>query len=182
MNVSIARAADALLAGGVVTCPTEGVFGLSCMPDDADAIARLLTIKQRDPAKGLILVASAAEQLEPWMATTSADIPPPNDQQAITWIVPAAASVSSLVRGEHQTIAVRLTTHPVMAALCDAVDSALVSTSANRSGEPVVRNTYVLQRKFAASVDYIVPGDCGGATGPSEIRVLETGEILRAAE
>lgn len=182
MKLSIARAADALLAGGVVTCPTEGVFGLSCMPDDDQAIARLLSIKQRDPAKGLILVAATREQLEPWMAASPDAIPEPIVGQPITWIVPAATQVSPLVRGEHPTIAVRLTTHPVVAAMCDATNSALVSTSANRSGEPVVRNAYSLRRKFSACVDYVVPGACGGATGPSEIRVLATGNVLRAAE
>lgn len=165
-----------------MTCPTEGVFGLSCMPDDDQAIARLLSIKARDPAKGLILVAAEPAQLDGWMAASANDIPTPVKDQAITWIVPAAAHVSPLVRGEHKTIAVRLTTHPVMAALCDAAQSALVSTSANRSGEPVVRNSVLLHRKFSACVDYIVPGACGGATGPSEIRVLATGDVLRAAE
>ncbi len=182
MNLSIARAADALLAGGVVTCPTEGVYGLSCMPDDATAVARLLSIKARDPAKGLILVAASAEQLDGWVAVPTDNIPDPDPARPTTWIVPAAERVSSLVRGEHPSVAVRLTTHPVVAALCDAVASPLVSTSANRSGQPVVRNAYVLRRQFASCVDYIVPGRCGGATGPSEIRVLETDQVLRAAQ
>ena len=75
--------------------------------------------------------------------------------------------------------AVRLTTNPVAHALCNAVDSPLVSTSANRSGQPTARNRFVLQRQFANEVDYIVPGDCGPASGPSEIRDFVSGKVLR---
>ncbi len=89
--------------------------------------------------------------------------------------------MSALIRGTHAGLAVRLTTNPTAAALCDATGSALVSTSANLAGEPVARNRFVLTRKFSRRVDYIVPGDCGPASGPSEIRDLSTGAVLRAA-
>ena len=72
-------------------------------------------------------------------------------------------------------------TNPTAAALCDETGSALVSTSANLAGEPVARNRFVLTRKFRRRVDYIVPGDCGPASGPSEIRDLKTGAVLRPA-
>ncbi len=180
MQISIAHAADVLLGGGVVTMPTEGVFGLSCMPDDEDALLRLLALKRRDPSKGLILIASTREQLLPWMAADVPPIPDPDPTRPTTWIVPAAPAVSSLVRGQHPGLAVRITINPVASAVCDAVDSALVSTSANLAGQPTARNRYVLRRKFGACVDYIVPGDCGPASGPSEIRDLRSGKILRA--
>ena len=57
MSLPINRAADVLLGGGIIAYPTEGVFGLGCMPDNPQALTRLIEIKQRDPAKGLILVA-----------------------------------------------------------------------------------------------------------------------------
>ena len=85
------------------------------------------------------------------------------------------------IRGAHDGVAVRLTTHPVARALCDAAQAALVSTSANISGRPPARNSFVLRRRFGALVDYIVPGDCGRATGPSEIRDLLTGKTFRPA-
>ena len=180
MNLAIAQAADILLGGGVIAYPTEGVFGLGCMPDDPDAVIRLLRIKRRDPGKGLILIASDREQLRDWIAVNPAGLPPPEPAQPITWITPASAQASTLITGGHPGLAVRLTTNPTAAALCDAVGSALVSTSANLSGERVARNRFVLRRKFSACVDYIVPGDCGPASGPSEIRDLGTGEILRS--
>ena len=181
MKLSVNVAAEILLGGGVITYPTEGVFGLGCMPDDPDAIIRLLRIKQRDPAKGLILIASRTEQLAGWIAMDPASLPEPDPAQPVTWIAPAGERTSRLVRGRHAGVAVRLTTNPTAAALCDATDSPLVSTSANLSGENTARNEYILRRKFAHLVDYIVPGRCGPATGPSEIRDLATGTVIRAA-
>jgi L-threonylcarbamoyladenylate synthase len=180
MKPFISRAADVLLGGGIITCPTEGVFGLSCMPDNPAAIKRLLRIKRRDPAKGLILIAATKDQLKDWIDVPVEKIPDANPSQPISWIVPAAVSVSALVRGDHDEVAVRVTTNPVAQALCEAVESPLVSTSANIVGEAPIRNRLILRRKFAGCVDYMVPGDCGPATGPSEIRNLSTGEVLRA--
>ena len=181
MKFSIAVAADILLSGGVVAYPTEGVFGLGCMPDDPAAVARLLRIKRRDPRKGLILIASDAEQLRDWIAMDPATLPEPDPAQPTTWIAPAREYVSPLIRGTNAGLAVRLTTNPTAAALCEATGSALVSTSANLAGEAVARNRFVLARKFSHCVDCIVPGDCGPATGPSEIRDLSTGAVLRPA-
>lgn len=179
MNEFISQAARILLDGGVITCPTEGVFGLSCMPDNPAAVRRLLEIKQRDPAKGLILIAASKQQLRDWVAVAPEDIPDPQAERPVTWIVPAAATVSELVRGEHSGIAVRLTSNPTAHALCVAVDSPLVSTSANLAGEATVEDSEALHRTFGGSVDYVLPGECGPATGPSEIINLQSGKKLR---
>lgn len=179
MNIHLRQAADRLLGGGVVTCPTEGVFGLSCMPDDPDALVRLLLVKRRDPDKGLILIGADADQFDGWIEPGRGTLPPADPDRPVTWLVPAAATVSPLVRGSNPKLAVRLTTHPTARALCKEVDSPLVSTSANVAGEPVARNRYVLRRRFQGLVDCIVPGDCGPASGPSEIRDLETGRVIR---
>lgn len=176
---SIKLAAAVLRDGGLITCPTEGVFGLSCLPDNAAAVTRLLEIKKRDPAKGLILIAASSEQFRDWIAIAPEEIPAPAPEQAITWIVPAAENASSLVRGEHQSIAVRVTSNPIARALCEAVASPLVSTSANLSGEDTVTDSAALSREFAGRVDYIVPGECGPLTGPSSIIDLESGRKLR---
>jgi len=179
MRLSISRAADTLLGGGIIAYPTEGVFGLGCMPDDAGAIVRLLRIKRRDPGKGLILIASHKAQLQNWLATDADRLADPDPSHPTTWIATASDHVLSLVRGDHATIAVRLITNPTAAALCAAVESPIISTSANLSGEAVARNRFVLRRKFGACVDYIVPGECGPASGPSEIRDLATGNTVR---
>lgn len=179
MKPSIAKAADVLLGGGVIAYPTEGVFGLGCLPDDDAAVWRILTIKQRSPDKGLILIAAHRRQLDSWIDIDPDELPDADPQTPVTWIAPATPRVSRLVRGVHSGIAVRLTTNSTAAAICDAVESPIVSTSANIAGRPVARNRYVLRRQFGSCVDYIVPGDCGPASGPSEIRDLATGVVIR---
>jgi L-threonylcarbamoyladenylate synthase len=178
--IAATQASDVLLGGGVIAYPTEGVFGLGCLPDDVDAVARILRIKQRSLAKGLILIAARPEQFDDWIDPAARGaLPGPDPRQPVTWIVPPAARVPALVTGGHSGLAVRITTNPTAAAICEYVDMPIVSTSANVSGRPVARNRYVLRRNFGRLVDFVVPGECGPASGPSEIRDLETGKVLR---
>ena len=179
MSFSIHKAARVLLNGGVIAYPTEGVYGLGCLPGDARAVERILSIKQRDPAQGLILIAADRTQLEPWI-NTNYDLRG-DASHPVTWIVPASAATPIWITGKHDGVAVRLTTHPVAAALCAAAGCALVSTSANISGRRPAANAYVLRRQFHGLVDYIVPGNCGLSSGPSEIRHLQTGTTIRPA-
>jgi len=174
------RASEVLLGGGIIAYPTEGVFGLGCLPDDIGALERVLAIKQRDPRKGLILIAAQPEQLDDWIdPAVRGALPEPDPRQPVTWIVRPAARVPALVTGDNPGLAVRITTNPVAAAICKAVDMPIVSTSANVAGRPVARNAFILRRSFGHLVDYVVPGECGPASGPSEIRELETGRVLR---
>lgn len=170
-----------LAAGGVAAYPTEGVYGLGCVPQSLEGAARILRMKQRRVEAGMLLIASRPEQLERWVARdvdtrrleSSADRP-------VTWVVDPADEVPYWITGQHPGVAVRITAHPVAAALCDATDSAIVSTSANVSGRPPARNAYILRRQFRDRVDAIVPGTCGPAAGPSEIRDFRSGTVLRA--
>ncbi|MDJ0938658.1 MAG: L-threonylcarbamoyladenylate synthase [Woeseiaceae bacterium] len=182
MKAAIRQAADALLAGGVIAYPTEGVFGLGCLADNVAAIERILRIKRRDPSKGLILIASRRDQLEGWVVADDLEqIPEPDPAQPTTWIVRPGEAVPELVRGEHPGVAVRLTGNPTARAICETVDMPITSTSANFSGRPVARNGLVLRRQFGALVDYIVPGACGPARGPSAIKVLGSEQTIRSS-
>ena len=182
LSEPLRRAGRILRGGGVVAYPTEGVFGFGCIPENFGAVSRILAIKDRDPALGLVLIASEIDQLDGWVEQ-SGSLPELQSSSVnpITWIVPATDEVPYWIRGGHPGVAVRITTHPIAAALCDSADSALVSTSANTHGRPPARNSFVLRRRFGALVDYIVPGKCGPASGPSEIRDLTTGKVLRSA-
>lgn len=174
------KAAKVLLRGGVIAYPTEGVFGLGCLPGDIDAVARVLLIKRRDASKGLILIAGSAAQFAGWIdLPASVELPEPDPQKPTTWIVPAGTRVAAVIRGNHTGIAVRITTNPIARSICDAVASPIVSTSANLSGRPVAANQYTLRRQFGDLVDYVVPGCCGPSSGASEIRDLQSGAILR---
>ena len=177
------HAADVLLGGGVIAYPTEGVFGLGCLPDDVAAAQRILDIKDRDASKGLILIAARPEQFDNWVDPDHLQqVPQPDPLQPVTWIVRPSGLLPDIIRGSNPGVAIRITTHPVAAAISDAVDMPIVSTSANVAGQPVARNSIVLRRQFGHLVDYVVPGECGPAAGPSEIRDLESGQVLRPAQ
>jgi L-threonylcarbamoyladenylate synthase len=181
MTMTADKAAEVLLGGGVIAYPTEGVFGLGCLPQDTDAVQRLFDIKKRDPSKGLILIAANASQFDDWIDLPDAVLmPEPDPTQPVTWIVPASSRVPPVVRGDNAGLAVRITTNPVAANICRSVASPIVSTSANLSGQLVAPDEETLRRQFGDLVDYIVPGACGPASGPSEIRELLSGKILRS--
>jgi len=178
--MSADKAAEVLLRGGVIAYPTEGVFGLGCLPDNIDAVKRVLGIKQRAASKGLILIAAHVAQLQNWVALPEGvTLPAPDLANPTTWIVPASNKVHAVVRGDNAGIAVRITTNPIAKAICLAVDSPIVSTSANLSGQDVAPDEDSLQQQFGDLVDYVVPGSCGPATGPSEIRELLSDRVLR---
>ncbi|MDZ7645201.1 MAG: L-threonylcarbamoyladenylate synthase [Woeseiaceae bacterium] len=180
--MAMRRAGRIVRAGGVVAYPTEGVFGLGCRPDDGESVLRIIEMKERDPLQGVLLIAADAAQLDGWVALPD-DAPALAGSAAhpVTWIVPADESVPLWIRGQHDGIAVRITAHPVAAELCRTAGMPLVSTSANIAGRPPARTPYVLRRNFRRLVDFIVPGHCGPARGPSEIRDLATGRTVRAA-
>ena len=177
------RAVEAVSGGGVIAYPTEAVFGLGCDPLEAEAVERILAIKHRDASKGLILIASRLSQLLPFMAALpdaiieklEASWPGP-----VTWVVPAASHVSARITGGRSSLAVRVTAHPVAAALCEACGMALVSTSANRSGQAPARSGLMVRTQLGDAVDCIVPGAVGGLSKPTEIRDAMTGKVLRA--
>ena len=182
LSMPIHRAGRILRGGGVIAYPTEAVYGLGCVPDDLEAVARILDIKDRDPDRGLILIAANPSQLEPWIVMPEdPDLLVSTPERPVTWIVAANPDTPYWITGDNPGVAVRLTTHPVAFALCEATATALVSTSANVSGRPPTRSRFVLRRNFGALVDYIVPGECGPATSPSEIRDFASGRILRPA-
>jgi L-threonylcarbamoyladenylate synthase len=179
-HLRIAR--DVLRAGGVVAYPTEAVYGLGCDPQSRHAVEKLLQLKRRAATKGLILVAASLEQLDPYIAPLTDEIaqrvlstwPGP-----FTWLVPAAEHTAPWLRGEHETIAVRVSGHPVVCALCETFGGALVSTSANWAGHAPARDALTVQRLFGSGVDYILHGPLGGLERPTSIRDARTGMMLR---
>ncbi|HEX4300042.1 MAG TPA: Sua5/YciO/YrdC/YwlC family protein [Gammaproteobacteria bacterium] len=180
---SLRHAVETVSSGGVIAYPTESVYGLGCDPLEQAAVQRIFELKGRDASKGLILIASDIGQLLPFMAKLSdailqkleASWPGP-----VTWVVPAAESLPSWLSGGRDTLAVRVTAHPVASALCRELDMALVSTSANRSGRPPVRTALAVRSLFGDGVDHILPGVVGGLARPTEIREALTGKVLRA--
>jgi L-threonylcarbamoyladenylate synthase len=175
-------AARRLRAGGVVAYPTEAVFGLGCRPRSRTGLRRILGIKRRQATKGMILIGSRLEHLRPYLGGSKPGLDAglaSGDGRATTWVVPAAPGLPRLLTGGRGTVAVRLTRHPVAAALCDALGDALVSTSANRSGTPPLRDARTVRLRLGRELDAVVAGECGHDERPSRIVELATGIVLR---
>ena len=178
----IDAAAEVLRAGGVLAYPTEAVIGLGCDPDNRAAFEKIFALKQRPPEQGVLLIASGFEQIASWI-----DAPPEAIARAqatwpgpCTWIFPRSPRVPEWVAGGHPGIALRVTAHPVAAALCRACGSPHVSPSANLPGHPPARSAQECEAMFGSALDGILQGETGGLLRPTPIADAVTGAIIRS--
>ena len=181
--LTVEQACQQLHQGKVIAYPTEAVFGLGCNPLDETALEQIFSLKNRPKYKGLILIASDWNQLDAFIEWS---LLPENtinrmkqtSSEVITWVVPATSNVSKSLRGEHETVAVRVSQHPIVIDLCFTYGGALVSTSANLSKQEAARTHQDIAAQFANQVDCL-QGELGGANKPSTIMDARTGEKLR---
>ena len=182
MTRFVTRHAAAVLAhGGVALYPTEGVWGLGCDPLSAQAVGKILALKQRAPSKGLVLIAHDVDALGPYLAdaATVSALASKLSPQPTTWVVPTAAWVPDWLTGGRDTLAVRVTSHPVAAALSQALDAPVVSTSANVAGRPAPSRRCGIAPQIFNGVDVRLGGQTGGLTGATPIIDLRSGKQLR---
>lgn len=180
---SVLKAIDALNNKEVIAYPTEAVFGVGCDPDSEMAVMRLLELKQRPMEKGLILIAANFEQLRPYIDDSVL-----SDAQReavfsrwpgpVTFVFPAQASTPRWLTGRFETLAVRVTDHPLVVELCEAYGKPLVSTSANLTGQEPCRTVAEVVAQFGDAFP-VVKGETGGRMNPSEILDALTGELFR---
>ena len=173
---------SAYLAGdGVIAYPTEGVWGLGCLPASVQAVARILALKERRWEKGLLLVAADISQFDDYLMGLD------NDKRCelennwpgpITYLLPDNGVAPRWVVGNNATVGLRVSDHPVVRALCESIGP-LVSTSANLTGRPAALTALQVRQYFGAGVDHFVPGKLGNSIGPSVIKPLGTGEQIR---
>lgn len=178
----IDEAAALLRAGGVLAYPTEGVYGLGCDPDDHAAFDRIFQLKRRPAEQGVLLIAADFEQVRPWLgevpeaALTRAGAAWPGPH---TFIFPRSSRVPEWVAGGHAGIALRVTAHAPSAALCRAFGGPIVSTSANRHGEPPARNAAEIRAIFGDEPDGVLDAPLGGLDRPTPITDAVSGAIIR---
>lgn len=174
-------AIKALQQGELIAYPTEAVWGLGCDPFNEQAVLNLLALKQRPLSKGLIVIGSSWEQLRALTAAIPsqqlhavlASWPGPS-----TWVFPAAKDLPRWLSGDHPSVALRVTAHPVAKALCEAFGP-LVSTSANVSGDIPALTEQGVEAQFGAQISVLVSGALGGLDKPTQIREALTGQVLR---
>lgn len=182
-HVEILEAAEIIIGGGVIAYPTEAVWGLGCDPFSEQAVSKILSLKLRPVDKGLILIGSCADHFSQYLC----GLEPKYLQlfatplsQPTTWLVPDNGFAPRWIVGNHSTVALRITRHPVVSALCNTFGGAIVSTSANPRGLPAAITQIKVDEYFAESLDFYAPGDVLGASRESEIKNLLTGEVIRS--
>lgn len=174
---------QALQQEEVIAYPTEAVFGLGCDPDSEKAVNALLALKQRPWQKGLILIAANYEQLKPYVDDAAL-----TDSQRetifsvwpgpVTWVIPTRPETPRWLTGSFDSLAVRVSDHPLVQQLCSQYGKPLVSTSANLSGQEPCRTTEEVRIQFGSSLP-VLAGLVGGRLNPSEIRDALTGKQFR---
>lgn len=176
---------DVFNGGGIIAYPTEAVFGLGCDPDNEASLNRLLTLKDRPQEKGLILLATEFEQLLPYI-----DVSNISDEMlstilsrwpdGITQLLPKQKTLSPLLSGVFETIAVRITSQSDVVKLCRQTNKPIVSTSANFSGKEPAKTWQTLDPELIKKVDFVVKGETLGHTSPSTIIDVFTGKVIRS--
>lgn len=177
------QAVRALQNGGVIAYPTEAVWGLGCDPFDESAVTRLLRLKRRPVHKGLILVAADLSQIQPLLACLSGEqrrLLSDSWPGPVTWLLPDPANwIPAWVKGRHDSVAVRVSDHPGVRALCAAYGGPVVSTSANPSAAAPAKSKLRVSTYFGSGLDYIMPGKLGGLERPTQIRDLGSNRFIR---
>jgi len=183
-KIPLHSAISILHSGGIIAYPTEAVWGLGCDPANQQAVLKLLALKQRPIEKGLILVAADPVQLDGWARL---DTLPDTRQQAVldawpgpqTWVLPPNERAPHWITGTHSGIAVRVSAHPVVQALCRAFAAPLVSTSANYAGESPARRREQLDLHLISRLDGVVDGETAGLEHATPIYDARSGQRLR---
>ena len=168
--------------GGIIAYATESCYGLGCNPHNYQAVSKILALKGRPKSKGLILIASDLAQLSPFISPLSAE-----DRAKLmqfwpgptTVLLPAARNTPHFITGRHKSLAARVSAHSDAARLCHALDTALVSTSANRSGQKALKTYQECIAAFGAQV-MVLPGRIGKRKRPSTIMDFKSGKIFRS--
>lgn len=176
---------EALQQGELIVYPTEAVWGIGCDPENEAAVMKLLAAKNRPVEKGLILVAQNLSQCHDYFDFDKVPIEKRPEifsswPGPITWLLPAKASAPRWITGGSDMIAIRISAHPTIQRICKTFNRPIVSTSANRTTEPVCNNIGEAMKVFGSDVSIYVNESLGGSDKPSIIKHSLTGEIFRS--
>ncbi len=174
----IEEAACRLRAGGIVVYPTETFYGLGTLATRPEALARLAAAKLRPVGKALPLVAADAAQVEA-VASLASPLARRLAERfwpgPLTLVLPASPTLDPIVTGGSGTVAVRVPGSEVARSLARAAGGAVVSTSANLSGEPPPIRVADVSTELLARVDYVLDGGATPGGLPSTVVSVAAG-------
>ncbi len=179
-DFSIRHAAYVVRNGGIIAYPTDTIYGLGCDPYNEDALTRLNRIKQRPSKKQFILLASQIEQIHDLVTLTD------RQQERISqtdeptsWVIDASQSAPAWLLSDEGTITIRISQCSIIEKLCHSLGHAIISTSANLSGQRPAHNALELHQRFHNSVDKIMASNTSLIARPSKIIHLNDNHTLR---
>ncbi|MBO7139065.1 MAG: threonylcarbamoyl-AMP synthase [Prevotella sp.] len=153
----IRNAVEVLRRGGVILYPTDTIWGIGCDATNEDAVRRVYEIKQRDDSKALICLVDSDARLQRYVRNV-----PDVAWQLIdcvvkptTLILDGAVNLAPNLIADDGSIGIRITQEPFSHELCYRFQKAIVSTSANISGEPAAQNYRDIDPRIIEQVDYV---------------------------
>ena len=182
----IKNAVEAMRKGGVILYPTDTVWGVGCDATNAEAVKRVYEIKQRDDSKALICLVDSDARMQryfrnvPDVAWQLIDSLKEGDGKPTTLILDGAINLAENLIAEDGSVGMRITNEPFSKELCFRFQKAIVSTSANISGEPAAQNYGDIDPRIIEAVDYVCWSrrqEHKPHTPSSIIKLKENGEV-----
>lgn len=178
----IKNAVEVMRKGGVILYPTDTVWGIGCDATNEEAVAKVYKIKQRDDSKALICLVDSDARLQRYVRNV------PNVAWDIfdlatkptTIILDGAVNLAPNLVAEDGSIAMRITQEEFSKELCYRFQKAIVSTSANISGQPAAQNFQDIAPELLEAVDYVCYSrrqEKKPHTPSSIIKLTENGEV-----
>jgi len=188
----IRQAVETMRKGGVILYPTDTVWGIGCDATNAEAVARVYQIKQRDDSKALICLVDSDARMQRYIrnvpevawqlidSLTSSQESSGSPVRPTTLILDGAINLAPNLIAEDGSIGIRITNEPFSKELCYRFQKAIVSTSANISGEPAAQNYCDIDPRILDAVDYVCWSrrqEHKPHTPSAIIRLRENGEV-----
>ena len=157
----IKKAVETMRKGGVILYPTDTVWGIGCDATNVDAVKRVYAIKQRDDSKALICLVDSDARMQryfrnvPDVAWQLVDSLKEGDAKPTTLILDGAINLAENLIADDGSVGIRITNEPFSKELCYRFQKAIVSTSANISGEPAAQNYCDIDPRIIEAVDYV---------------------------
>ena len=182
----IKQAVETMRKGGVILYPTDTVWGIGCDATNAEAVKRVYEIKQREDSKALICLVDSDARMQryfrnvPDVAWQLVDGVKDSDAKPTTLVLDGAVNLAENLIAEDGSVGMRITNEPFSKELCYRFQKAIVSTSANISGEPAAQNYCDIDSRIIEAVDYVCWSrrqEHKPHTPSSIIKLKENGEV-----